>query len=322
MNQRLTALVLCGFLAAPSLSFAAAASPSASKDAAPAAVVKSSPKEEVGVFQKDHVLIVNGKTLDAASLPTPVLVRQKETMVPLRLVAEALGYTVSWNPETASSKLDMSIASMEFRPGETLYQRKGKLKVINLDAAYKFTNAPQVVEGVTYVPVSLFGVFFNEVKIEGKTISITVQKSQLQDAARLLTEAAAEKSQTQAPNPMVEYSSLTEMEKKVGHTIKVPASLKNKKVAGMYLFSDGLAQINYEDGSLYRTQKGSAGDISGDYTKYAVDTHWIDGSYKIRGRGDKDAYRTLTWEDGIYTYSYHSQSALTKAAANQIVRGK
>ena len=311
MNQRLTALVLCGFLAAPSLSFAAAASPSASKDAAPAAVVKSSPKEEVGVFQKDHVLIVNGKTLDAASLPTPVLVRQKETMVPLRLVAEALGYTVSWNPETASSKLDMSIASMEFRPGETLYQRKGKLKVINLDAAYKFTNAPQVVEGVTYVPVSLFGVFFNEVKIEGKTISITVQKSQLQDAARLLTEAAAEKSQTQA-----------EMEKKVGHTIKVPASLKNKKVAGMYLFSDGLAQINYADGSLYRTQKGSAGDISGDYTKYAVDTHWIDGSYKIRGRGDKDAYRTLTWEDGIYTYSYHSQSALTKAAANQIVRGK
>ena len=200
MNQRLTALVLCGFLAAPSLSFAAAASPSASKDAAPAAAVKSSPKEEVGVFQKDHVLIVNGKTLDAASLPTPVLVRQKETMVPLRLVAEALGYTVSWNPETASSKLDMSIASMEFRPGETLYQRKGKLKVINLDAAYKFTNAPQVVEGVTYVPVSLFGVFFNEVKIEGKTISITVQKSQLQDAARLLTEAAAEKSQTQAPN--------------------------------------------------------------------------------------------------------------------------
>ena len=235
MNQRLTALVLCGFLAAPSLSFAAAASPSASKDAAPAAVVKSSPKEEGGVFQKDHVLIVNGKTLDAASLPTPVLVRQKETMVPLRLVAEALGYTVSWNPETASSKLDMSIASMEFRPGETLYQRKGKLKVINLDAAYKFTNAPQVVEGVTYVPVSLFGVFFNEVKIEGKTISITVQKSQLQDAARLLTEAAAEKSQTQAPNPMVEYSSLTEMEKKVGHTIKVPASLKNKKVAGMAL---------------------------------------------------------------------------------------
>lgn len=78
MNQRLTALVLCGFLAAPSLSFAAAASPSASKDAAPAAVVKSSPKEEVGVFQKDHVLIVNGKTLDAASLPTPVLVRQRK----------------------------------------------------------------------------------------------------------------------------------------------------------------------------------------------------------------------------------------------------
>ena len=45
MNQRLTALVLCGFLAAPSLSFAAAASPSASKDAAPAAVVKSSPSD-------------------------------------------------------------------------------------------------------------------------------------------------------------------------------------------------------------------------------------------------------------------------------------
>lgn len=45
---------------------------------------------------------------------------------------------------------------------------------------------------------------------------------------------------------MVEYSSLTEMEKKVGHTIKVPASLKNKKVAGMYLFSDGLAQTTMQ----------------------------------------------------------------------------
>ena len=70
MNQRLTALVLCGFLAAPSLSFAAAASPSASKDAAPAAGVKSSPKEEVGVFQKDHVLIVSdNEKYDPFELP-------------------------------------------------------------------------------------------------------------------------------------------------------------------------------------------------------------------------------------------------------------
>ena len=50
-------------------------------------------------------------------------------MVPLRLVAEALGYTVSWNPETASSKLDMSIASMEFRPGETSIREKASLKL-------------------------------------------------------------------------------------------------------------------------------------------------------------------------------------------------
>ena len=48
---------------------------------------------------------------------------------------------------------------MEFRPGETLYQRKGKLKVINLDAAYKFTNAPQGVGG-GYDARAPFGVFF------------------------------------------------------------------------------------------------------------------------------------------------------------------
>ena len=53
-------------------------------------------------------------------------------MVPLRAVAEGLGYDVSWDGERSTATADMSIASMSATVGSTTYARKGKLTVMIL----------------------------------------------------------------------------------------------------------------------------------------------------------------------------------------------
>jgi hypothetical protein len=318
MQKKMVSLVLACLMSA---SVSVYAAETAAKSETKAAAVVEDKAASKGVYLKDYKLLVEGKQLDTTGLPTPALSLNKETMVPLRKIAEALGYTVSWNPEKASARMDMSIASMDFTNGTNIYKRKGKLKAINLDADYKYVNAPLIIDGVTYVPASVFGIFFNDVNIADKTVKITVRKEDLESASNAFSKAAGTEEKTSAANPMVEYSSMAEMNKELGYTIPVPASLAKKKTTAMYLISDKTAQINYADGSVYRVEKGK-GDISGDYTKYSYDTHWIDGTLKIHGRGEKDAFKTITWEDKTYTYAYMTPRALTKAEATKLAEGK
>jgi hypothetical protein len=324
MNKKIVSLVLVSLLSFSVSAWAAEASGAAVPPPKAAGTAEQAGKSNpaAGTYLKDYQLLVEGKTLDTSDIPAPAIARKKETLVPLRKVADALGYTISWNPEKATAHMDMSIASMDFANGVNSYKREGKLKIINLDQTYTFTNAPIIIDGVTYVPARVFGVFFNDVSIADKTVKITVQKAELASASDAFEKASNPKAETASiANPMVEYPSLSAMNKKLGYTIPVPAFLKNKKTTALYLISDKTAQINYADGSVYRVEKGT-GDISGDYTKYAYDTNWIEGSCKIHGRGEKDAYKNITWEDKVYTYAYTTPAALTKAEATKLALGK
>ncbi|MCH3949848.1 MAG: copper amine oxidase N-terminal domain-containing protein [Acidaminococcus sp.] len=332
MNRHITAAVLTALLSVSAVSFAAEPAAKTTASVPPAVTVEAATKSQV---LKDCSLYVEGKKLDTTGLPAAALKQNKTVLIPLRKVSDALGYTLTWIPEKTTARMDMSIASMDFKNGVNEYKRQGKLKAINLDQTFKYDAAPEIINGVTYVPADVFGAFFNDVSVADKTVKITVQKAELQKASDAFQSAAEAKpidsttstaaagTETSTANPMVAYKSVSDMEKKLGYSIPVPAALKNKTADAYYLISDETAQINYKDGSMYRVAKTSkqATDISGDYTKYAVDKSWLAGEQKIRGRGEKDAYKLLTWDDNGFAHSYASAQALTKKEATKLVTG-
>ncbi|MFZ5354585.1 MAG: copper amine oxidase N-terminal domain-containing protein [Bacillota bacterium] len=88
-------------------------------------------------------IIVNGKVLDA---PAAYTNKKGTVMIPLRAVAEALGYDVQWYGETRSvtlsSEISMTIAIDS-------YSNKGA-------ASIRLGTAPELTESRTFVPLSFF----------------------------------------------------------------------------------------------------------------------------------------------------------------------
>lgn len=121
-------------------------------------------------------LVVNGKILDTTGLPFPWIKERGVALVPARRVAESLGYTVSWNEETQTVRIEDSIQQIDLIPGERIGVFQGKLENISLTRREEMQEAPRLVGDYLYVPVTLFRRFFNDIKISNDRISITVQK--------------------------------------------------------------------------------------------------------------------------------------------------
>ena len=121
-------------------------------------------------------LVVNGKILDTTGLPFPWIKERGVVLVPVRRVAESLGYTVSWNEETQTVRIEDSIQQIDLIPGERIGVFQGKLEDISLTRREEMQEAPRLVGDYLYVPVTLFRRFFNDIKISNDRISITVQK--------------------------------------------------------------------------------------------------------------------------------------------------
>lgn len=91
-------------------------------------------------------------------------------MVPLRSVAEALGFTVVWNGKDQSIFLDDGTAKTTLYIGQDSYF-KASSKAIGLTQNFCLGQAPTLIESTTFVPASLFNLLYsdnNAVKIEVK----------------------------------------------------------------------------------------------------------------------------------------------------------
>ena len=53
-----------------------------------------------------YSITVSGKVMDLGKLPVAPYAEGNTVMVPLRIIGEALGYEVSWNPETKAITID------------------------------------------------------------------------------------------------------------------------------------------------------------------------------------------------------------------------
>mgnify|MGYP000228563081 CR=1 FL=1 len=127
--------------------------------------------------------------------------------------------------------------------------------------------------------------------------------------------------QTELPSPFTPCSSLEEMSSRLGFTVQLPASLADRSIKALNVLSGDTAQIDFADGSLYRMARGKE-DISGDYTRYDVRKSWRADGRRITARGEKDAYRSIIWNDGTYTYAYLTDTPLNRAEATALATGR
>lgn len=133
-----------------------------------------------GQMLPDYTIFI-GQSRAQTPLTETVYEKNGVIMVPLRPVAEQLGYTVTWNNESQYASIEMNVAYMYLYPGVDMYERIGSLKTVNLNHIYQYGIGPENVNGVLYVPANLFEAFFNDVFIEDYSLIIAPQEVYLHD---------------------------------------------------------------------------------------------------------------------------------------------
>ena len=95
-----------------------------------------------------------------------VYAKDNTTMVPLREVAEAAGFTVTWDAEHRAVILNDGVYSLKI--GENSYV-KGKMMPLTLSAA------PEIVNDLTYVPAEFFAEVTESATVDGTSLVVTAE---------------------------------------------------------------------------------------------------------------------------------------------------
>ncbi len=96
-------------------------------------------------------------------------------MVPLRLVAEQLGYDVKWNKETYSAKLKNKTSTSVIEIGYDYYVVKD-IKTGKEIKSKSVGVEPLLVNGVTYVPAEVFNILVGEGSVSNSNKIVNIKK--------------------------------------------------------------------------------------------------------------------------------------------------
>ena len=216
-------------------------------------------------------------------------------MVPLRALAEALGFTVTWSG--AEIRVDTGKVHTDVIPGVDRYVITTSLEdLVGMSAPFSLGCPPYAVDGTTYVPLALFDALLGsqEDAITGDSGAISIQ-----------TEPSA-----QIPNPFVECATLAEAQAQAGFSLTLPDSCTPKHIS---VLPDQMIQVLCDGGLTIRKGTGQA-DISGDYNTYPqVDTVSSHGA-EITLMGDGQTVKVAVWTAEGYTYAIQSDSGLNRDA--------
>lgn len=238
-----------------------------------------------------------------------VFVSNKHIMVPLRSVAESLGFKVGWNGEKQGITLDDGEVNTTVYIGKDNYYMASSF-AIGMSAPTALGAAPVLKDDTTYVPGEMFDILCGAGTFSVKDNEITFKK------------AGGKSENTQIPNPVVEYKTVEDAEKAIDFKAPTPEKLpKGYELDSVSVISNEIFHIFYKNGEneiLYRAAKGSE-DISGDYNKYeAEETDEING-LSITLKGDGSKYYTAIWNDGEFSYALSADNELEKEIFIKII---
>ena len=234
------------------------------------------------------------------------------TMAPVRAIAEALGFKVTWNADR-SININNGEMQSDLRIGDNSYVVYTAVDGMSgMSAPFSLGSAPIIKNNTAYVPIDLFVPLFGNdpatVKTSGDTITIDPDaKTEDGDSAQI-------------PNPLTGHDSLAELAKAVGFDIKAPTMPAGYQADAYIDISGELAEVFYtkdSDTLLYRISKGE-GDNSGDYNTYSskktVDVNGV--SVEMRGN---DKVNVAVWSNGGFAYSVSSEQGIAEADVVAVV---
>lgn len=257
--------------------------------------------------QAQMKIVVKGKTM-----PVQTISVNGCTMAPVRAIAEALGFKVTWNADR-SININNGEMQSDLRIGDNSYVVYTAVEgMAGMSAPFSLGSAPIIKNNTAYVPIDLFVPLFGNdqatVKTSGDTITINPDaKTEDGDSSQI-------------PNLLTAHDSLAELAKAVGFDIKaltVPAGYE----ADAYIDISGeLAEVFYvkgDDTLVYRVSKGE-GDNSGDYNTYSnkktVDVNGV--SVELRGN---DKVNVATWSNGGFAYSVSAKQRISETEVAAVV---
>ncbi len=139
---------------------------------------------EISVDTNNAVIVDNSVITDAE-----VIVSNDVAMFPARKVFEALGYDVEWNNDTKTVTVSNLPQYVTFKIGVDGY-------TFAKTAPFRIGTAPELVDGVTYVPVTLLSEIFKmDVTVDrNENILISIIVDDVEDTTEETTEGVSEES--------------------------------------------------------------------------------------------------------------------------------
>lgn len=257
--------------------------------------------------QAQMKIVVKGKTM-----PVQTISVNGCTMAPVRAIAEALGFKVTWNADR-SININNGEMQSDLRIGDNSYVVYTAVEgMAGMSAPFSLGSAPIIKNNTAYVPIDLFVPLFGNdpatVKTGGDTININPDaKTEDGDSSQI-------------PNPLTAHDSLAELAKAVGFDIKAPTVPAGYEADAYIDISGELAEVFYvkgDDTLVYRVSKGE-GDNSGNCntysTKKTVDVNGV--SVELHGN---DKVNVATWSNGGFAYSVSAKQGISETEVAAVV---
>ena len=251
--------------------------------------------------------------LPAAAQEVPVSGAKAVTMVPLRAVAEALGYTVAWDGSLPGARLTLGDreAVLVLGMGYATLLDHGAGGDPVMGTSLPLDAAPAMLEkGVMYVPAD----FFNDlaggpcVTISGSgDISVEINAAPTGGTAQL-------------PNPQHQHNTVEALEAAVGFPVPVPAPPAGFSFALIQDIGGTLAELRWSDEVqelTYRVSRGGS-DNSGDYTVYPTSGTLTVRDASVQWRGDEGGIRVALWTREGFSFSLRASDGLTERQVRQM----
>lgn len=217
-------------------------------------------------------------------------------MVPLRTMAESMGFTVTW--ADGAALVDNGVMHTSVIPGVDRYLVATSVDgMLGTSAPFSLGIPPYAVDGVIYVPLGLFDALLGRqegaFQVEGNTVEIHTQE-------------------TQIPNPFVTCQTLEQAEALAGFSAPLPQMWGGWELTGLRAVEGAMLEMDYQlgDAVIHVRKAPGSGDISGDYTSYPDAAVQEVAGHQMTVRGEGETIYVVLWTEGEYTYAVTSSQGV------------
>ena len=238
-----------------------------------------------------YSVVIENNTLDLGG--ETVYELNKHMMVPLRTVAEKLGFKVKWDGECQGISLDNGEVNTIVYIGQDNYYMASST-AIGMSAPTALGVAPALKNGTTYVPADMFNILYCEDVVSVKDNVITIKTDNDNNEEEIVG----------MPNPFVEYKTVDEAQKVLPFSAVVPSNVKGYELKNVSVMSNEMLQLIYKNGDkeiTYRVEKGSD-DISCDLNEFKTTKKIKTDNAEVTVRQSENAVSAI-WTNNGYTFS-------------------